>query len=438
MTPLQKPAAKIFAAICTFALLIMIDGCGGGVSDPAESTTTALNSTQSSGAFVVLTAARSSADAVTSSLPSILSNAPTSASPSNSAAATYDSAATSASARTVIAQSPSQVTHPAVAAAASQISAPPAISAINVAAKPEAETGLLDWATPSSPATNGVPPAVLRTQQLSDVIAYVSANHWYPIRNIGLQCQGANATLADVPGTVQHVNTSTGQRATRFGVAGQANQVFRLELGDTDLLPSEIVPRCELLPYPMPGSGLPVGETFWMSYSLWIDDWADAKDDVIIGQMHIQDKRNILLNPFVGLVVRGKEMTVELRHNPLATPSQATTTVVTAGRVTLPTRRWFNVSIRARTGETTAAPGFFQMWLNDAQVVDYVGPLGYAITPDAVAYAKVGIYHWLNGNPWDSKHPVRSMMIGALLVAREGPVRRSNQAFAAAVAIPVE
>ena len=78
------------------------------------------------------------------------------------------------------------------------------------------------------------------------------------------------------------------------------------------------------------------------------------------------------------------------------------------------------------------------MWLDDTQVVDYHGPWGYVLQADAAAYAKVGLYHWLNGNPWDNKHPTRSMMVGSMLLARDSAQGYARTDLAAAVAAPIQ
>ena len=416
----------------------LTSGCGGGggsetgTSDPGNTATTASASQRNE---LPIAAPLSSSEAATAAIPAALF-VPTIAAPGAATPAAVSPVPTLLSPTADLPPIAAPVAAPAAAPlvippVAPHTAAPAATSTGSISVA----TALADWAPVTKPAASGVPEKVSQRLPLADVIAYISASNLYPVRNIGLQCQGANASLADVPGTTLAVDTSTGLHATRFGLAGSVNPVFRLELGAADLLPAASSPRCELMPYPMPGSSLPVGAPFWLSYSLWIDDWDGSTDEMIIGQMHIQDPRNILLNPFLGLVVQGREMRVELRHNPLPTPSQASTTLLTAARVTLPTRRWFNLSIRAKIGETPAQPGFFQMWLDDVKVADYAGPWGYALGPNAAAYAKVGLYHWLNGNPWDTSRPTRSMMLGALLLARDSNPARSRQDLADAVAV---
>ena len=412
MTTFKTRVARSIAAACASSLCAITSGCGGGGADPAA---------QDVGVNSVI-----ALQSKTTSLPLLQPSKP------------------STNELPAVAVKPAQPAAATVAVAAAIAAGQPAPSTGLVpttlpTTRSTASSAIADWLPNAQPPVNGVPTALLDLVKQPNIIAFASPNHLFPMRNIGLQCQGADATLADVAALRQQVNTNAGHRVTRFGVAGStAKPVFRLELDATDVLPAGTQPRCELLTYPMPGSGLPVGETFWLAFSIWVDDWTGSTDEQSIGQMHIQDARNIALNPFLGLVVRGKELSVELRHNPLQTPSQASTTLVKAALVTLPTRRWFTIAIRARMETDPAQQPFFQMWLDDRQIVDYSGPWGYMHQPDSTAYAKVGIYHWLNGNPWDTDRPTRSVMLGSMLLARDKASGYSHSELNAAVAPPVQ
>lgn len=293
------------------------------------------------------------------------------------------------------------------------------------------------WVTAAAPANGGLPPA-LSAQPLSrDILAYASPAYQVPMRNIGVQCQGANATLADLPASTQSVDDGTGRLATRFGTAGSAESpVFRLAIGMADVLPAGRAPRCEILSYPMVGSAIPANTAFWFAVSMWVDDWAGSSDEQILAQMHISDPRNILLNPFFALVLRGSDLRVELRHNALETPSQATTTLVTPARLTLPTRRWVTVTINARMATEASLQPFVRVWLDDRQIVDYRGLWGYVMQPATLAYAKAGLYHWTSGNAWDAAAPLREMMIGSMALISDATQRYERATVAASVAAP--
>ena len=293
------------------------------------------------------------------------------------------------------------------------------------------------WVTATAPANGGLPPA-LSAQPLSrDILAYASPAYQMPMRNIGVQCQGANAALADLPASTQSVDDGTGRLATRFGTAGSvASPVFRLAIGMGDVLPAGRAPRCEILSYPVAGSAIPANTAFWFAVSMWVDDWTGSSDEQILAQMHISDPRNILLNPFFALVLRGSELRVELRHNALETPSQATTTLVTPARLTLPTRRWVTVTINARMATEASLQPFVRVWLDDRQIVDYRGLWGYVMQPATLAYAKAGLYHWTSGNAWDAAAPLREMMIGSMALISDTAQRYERAAVAASVAVP--
>jgi hypothetical protein len=274
---------------------------------------------------------------------------------------------------------------------------------------------------------------LLRAQE---VISYVAPGVLYPARNIGLQCQGVNATLADVPGRVATANTKLGASEIRFGeVEIDGVRAFRLQADAIDPLPINVSPRCELVAYPMLGSALPQGEIFWFAFSFWADDWAGTRDEQLIAQMHIQEPQNILLNPFFAMVVRGSELRVELRHNDRTVPDKASTQLVTAARLAMPVRQWVSAVVQARISTHAKQKPFLRLWLNGQLVADYSGPFGYVLPPSGHAYQKVGIYHWNANNPWDYKIPSRALLIGAVIATQDTEGRYSHESLRASVAV---
>ena len=275
--------------------------------------------------------------------------------------------------------------------------------------------------------------AALRPQ---DLISYVAPGVLFPVRNIGLQCQGVNATLADVPQRMATANTSAGTVETRFGeVDLDGVRAFRLQINAVDVLPDGVSPRCELLAYPMPGSALPQAETFWLAFSFWADDWSGTNDEQLIAKMHIQEPRNTLLNPFFALVVRGNAMRLELRYNERTVPDKASTQLVTAARLAMPARQWTTAVVQARISTQAKQAPFLRMWLNGRLVADYEGPLGYVLPPGGFAYQKVGIYHWIADNPWDLKVPVRALLLGAMITVQDPSARYTQELLRAMIAI---
>lgn len=289
--------------------------------------------------------------------------------------------------------------------------------------------------TATAPAQTQLPARILRDLRPQDVLSYAAPGVLFPVRNIGLQCQGVNATLADLPQRSAMAHTATGSVEPRFGEAEIAGTpVFRLQAGALDALAPGNAPRCELVSYPMAESALPSGQTFWWALSFWADDWSGSHDEQLIAQFHVQEPRNLLLNPFFGLVVRGNALRVELRYNPLDLPSQASTQLITAARLAMPVRQWVTAVVQARMTTDAAQAPFLRLWLNGALVADYTGPLGYVLPPGGLAYAKAGIYHWVAGNDWDLAVPSRALLIGAMLGVRDATGRYTAEQLAAAVA----
>jgi hypothetical protein len=269
-----------------------------------------------------------------------------------------------------------------------------------------------------------------------DILSYAAPGVLFPVRNIGLQCQGVNATLVDVPKRATTVNTTGTYAEPRFGEANFGGErVFRLAIGARDVLAPGVSPRCELVSYPMPDSALPEGENFWLAFSFWADDWSGTQDDQSIAQMHIQDPRNILLNPFFALVVRGEEMRVELRHNSRDTPDQTSTRVVSTTRLKMPAAQWVTAVIQARFSNNVEKEPFLHMWLNGTLVAEYAGPFGYLFPTGGYAYPKVGVYHWLVGNPWDVKLPTRSLLVGAMITVRDPTARYTQEMLQTTIAV---
>ena len=289
------------------------------------------------------------------------------------------------------------------------------------------------WAMPS-PAQTKLPQSLVRLVRAQDVLSYAAPGVLYPVRNVGLQCQGVNATLADVSQGTALASTATGRTEPRFGEAALAGiPVFRLQASAHDVLPAGSSPRCELVSYPMPESALPHRQSFWMAFSFWADDWSGTHDDQSIAQFHIEEPRHILLNPFFVLVVRGSELRVEIRHNAREVPDQASTQLVTVARQALPVRQWVTAVVHARLSPDPTQAPFLRLWLNGTLAADYTGPLGYALPPGGYAYAKVGIYHWLNGNAWDLAIPTRALLVGAMLTVQDSTGRYSADQIQSAV-----
>lgn len=262
-----------------------------------------------------------------------------------------------------------------------------------------------------------LPSSILAAINKEDILTYVSPGYIFPKKNIGLQCQGVNADLSDV--LEQHLASKSPQvqNQRRFGEANiLGRQAFRLTIDARDLLPNNISPRCEIVSYPMEGSALPNANSFWIAFTFWADDWSKSADEQLIAQLHVQVPLNTILNPFVGLVVRGENLRLEIRNNANQQPSQASTSILTAAKIMMPKHQWVTLVMNGRTGNSENQKPFLRMWLNGESILNYSGPLGYNLPTGGYSYTKVGLYHWLNGNAWDNELPIRSLLISAFAV----------------------
>lgn len=288
----------------------------------------------------------------------------------------------------------------------------------------------------AQPVRGALPERIASRFRTRDVLAYATPGVLYPQRAIGLQCQGANQTLADAPQLSARAERADGSRAMRFGEAASGGvRAFRLQIDKDDVLPGDISARCELLAYPLPGTALPKDGAFWVAFSMWVDDWSNTTDEQIIAQLHVQEPTKAPLNPFFSMIVKGSTLRIELRHNEHAPPIiKSLTKMVTAAQLPMPARRWVTTVIHASTASDNGRRPFLQLWLDDRQVVDYQGPLGYMLGDDGHPYAKFGVYHWRDGNPWDARLPQRAMLVGSLLVLGDRDGRYDAAALRAAVA----
>lgn len=281
-----------------------------------------------------------------------------------------------------------------------------------------------------------LPPAIGRWVNPAHVLAYVTPQYIHAARNIGLQCQGSNRTLTDAPGLTAAAMDGGRTTRQRFGIVTVGSSLaFRLEAAAGDVLPGGIAPRCEILSYPQPDHALPQGGVSWFTLRMWADDWSDTTDEQIIGQFHVVEPTQTLLNPFFALVVRGSLLRVELRHNDATPPVKATTKLVIANRLPMPVGRWFDLTVQTRISAKPADAPFLKLWLDGQLITDYAGPLGYALPPAGHAYAKAGVYHWTDGNAWDMRQPVRRVLLGHLLTVRDPDEAYDRRLIEAAAAL---
>ncbi len=165
---------------------------------------------------------------------------------------------------------------------------------------------------------------------------------------------------------------------------------------------------------------LPHERTFWQALRLTHDDWSDTTDSQIVFQWHGPDVADAPGAPVLAFYVDGAELTVTVRTNADASPSDATNLTV---RLLEEERspfleRWEDVVIQARLSPFLENDPFVRIWFGDELVIDYDGPLGYNVAERN--YAKLGYYHWLNAdNAWDQSVPERHVDIGYMAVIED-------------------
>lgn len=276
------------------------------------------------------------------------------------------------------------------------------------------------WAT--SMPRNRLPVGTIKPELIR---AYLDADTAYPAESFGIQCQGTNDSLTQV-GAVESLNDSPGygslQRQNFGRTAGdRASHAIRLAVHLGDRLSPGTPPRCEVLAYPSTTTALPIDRPFWFAVQIWLDDWAETADEQIVAQWHQNDPR-LSQNPFLAVVVRGNSMRFEIRHSDAEVASRISTQTVQLAFSAVAPRRWTSLVFRARLSPTGGgSDSNLTVWKDGLTLADYVGPLGYRLSPGSRAYAKAGIYKWLNGNPWDAKVPERTVMIRKFLILDEPP-----------------
>lgn len=261
-----------------------------------------------------------------------------------------------------------------------------------------------------------------------DFLAMLGANHLLPMRNIGIQCQGANATLLDVPDRRVYAPGVQGMNQQRFGeVEWNGTRALMLQLNGHDVVREGQSPRCEVVFYPLRASALPDSGVFWYSVSFWVNDWTGSSDEQIISQMKGDDSSRIALNPFFALVVKGNKIRTEVRWNPDDPPSKQGTQLFRYAEHLLPMQRWVNITVKGRLDAAGSEQPFLTVWLDDRVIAEHRGPLGYKNPGNHLNYVKSGIYHWVDNNPWDMSVPDRYMLLGAMAAVSD-PMGRYNLA----------
>jgi len=262
----------------------------------------------------------------------------------------------------------------------------------------------------------GEPLAIRRSDILADIDASkpLKTQHW------GVECNGVVRLISELPDPVVRANPgvdgaefdrvalATPEPGGRLGIA--------LRNAETDSLTSG-APRCELSMVDGRRSFLPFARTFWFASRIWIEAWPGSRDEQIVLQWHDYDF-DLSLNPLMAVIVRGDQAQLVVRWEAGDGPTLGRSNIrireVWRGESKMISAHWANVIMRARISPEPRDQPFLELWIDGEQVGDYRGPIGYRPADPALNqrnYAKLGIYHWLTGNPWDDRFLLRSVFV---------------------------
>ena len=186
-------------------------------------------------------------------------------------------------------------------------------------------------------------------------------------------------------------------------------------------------PRCEILAYPLQTTAVPDNKRFWYSLNFQLSDFSTTKDELIISQLHADDSRRISLNPYFAIVVKGKQLSVEVRSNSDPVPSKERTKLYNFAPQPLDYSGWNNLTVLGKISSTEEDNAYLIVWLNGNIIATHNGPIGYKNSGLNMNYVKVGLYHWLNGNPWDYTVENRIMLLRSIVLVSDGFSRYSQK-----------
>lgn len=135
-------------------------------------------------------------------------------------------------------------------------------------------------------------------------------------------------------------------------------------------------------------------EDRWFGMSIWVPSWVDTSPVTSwnsIGQWHGSSGNepgiiHLWHDSDDNLVIETRTASVSL---PKDWWNYTTDTVHYSGP--MPKDQWIDLVFNYRFDHTES--GFFRVWMNGRQIVDYSGPVGFKHSPgDSVAYVKIGNY----------------------------------------------
>ncbi|MDN3920850.1 heparin lyase I family protein [Roseateles violae] len=266
--------------------------------------------------------------------------------------------------------------------------------------------------------------AVAPTMQLTSSNSIADLNAMQSVTTqtwSGVNCNGVYGAFGKYGETGIHGSRLPDGSTLRFGRVtdplNTSRQVFMLRVGMDDVLTAG-GKRCEAIAPPATPTSLPVKENFWYAISIRVAEGGMAADDQLLSQWHATG-----FNPFMGLYLRDGKLRIETRYNSSASAQKTSSTIVKPWQDTSPiTTKWMTFVFQATISPFTADGPELKVWRDGTLLFSKQGPLGYNTTE--LPYAKAGYYHWLeDGNNWDTRYPVRSVLIHrAVLVRDKGKV----------------
>ncbi|WP_083748889.1 heparin lyase I family protein [Pelomonas sp. KK5] len=288
---------------------------------------------------------------------------------------------------------------------------------------------------PLAAVTVAVPPAgtVLPASpvDMRDITIDVNAEvplerqQWY------FECHGVSRHASSLASQVLPANAdvpyATQQRMAVVTPPGNPLRGIVLRTAQGDPMTSG-APRCEFTFTANARSFLPEASDFWQAQKIWVEDWSQAGDMQLVYQWHDTDFP-LALNPLMALVVQGGTAFLQVRWETSGKPTTGKSTIATKdiwiGPANTFTGRWATIVVQARISPDPARQPFLKFWIDGRLLADYSGPLGY-IQPGKPVYGKLGFYHWLQGNMWDPRYPIRSIYVRRAVTVLD-PNRRYDE-----------
>jgi len=138
------------------------------------------------------------------------------------------------------------------------------------------------------------------------------------------------------------------------------------------------------------------GKTYWMAVRVLIPDWGTLPDGdaALFGAQLHAGNSNLGYSPSFTLATYGGASggrTFQVFRT--YTDSSGSQIAYRYPEIPIPFGRWTSFVFKFR--HALDSSGLLQVWMDDTQIVDYNGPIGWN-TPGYQDYAKFGYYNWSN------------------------------------------